>query len=316
MFFQACNAFIAAPLWVLLTKVALVHCRNPERDFPLFKIWGTVGWLLAGVLVSWLALDASATTGKMAGYLRVVIGVAAFMMPETPPVISARKYSLREKLGLGALVLLENRKLKVYFVTTLIFTIPLASFYLYAPKLLMELAAVDRSGFALGVQAWLPGPTAQMTLGQMTEIGALLLMSYLGVRARVRMLVALAMVLGMCRFALFALAGEHELLALMWLGVSLHGLVFTFFSVTGQMFVDRRVPNEMRAQAQALMSLMTSVGAVIGPLVVGQLYRHTAGEDSGQDGWYAWPLFWWVLTGVVFLCLVYFVNGYRDRGSD
>ncbi len=316
LFFQACNAFIGAPMWILLTKVALVHSRNAERDFPLFRIWGTVGWIAAGMLVSWLAMDASATTGKMAGWVRVLIGLAAFMLPRTPPAISKEKPTLREKLGLSALGLLENKKLKVYFITTLLFTIPLASFYLYAPKLLMELAEVDKSSFAICVQSWLPGPSSQMTLGQMTEIGAMLLMSYMGVRAKLKWLVTLAMILGVMRFALFALAGVHEMLALMWLGVALHGFIYTFFSITGQMFVDRQVPNEMRAQAQALMALMASIGGVIGPLAVGQLYKNTADGKLQNTGWSAWPLFWWVLTIAVFLCLVYFVMGYRDEKED
>jgi MFS family permease len=313
MFFQACNVFIAAPLWVLLSKVALVHSRNAERDFPLYTMCGTLGWISAGMVVSWLALDASATSGKLAGYVRLFIGFAAFMLPKTPPVISLQKATLKEKLGLSALDLLKNRKLKVYFITTMLFTIPLASFYLYAPKMLMELAEVDKSSFAIAVQSWLPGPSAQMTLGQMAEIGALLMLSYLGVRVRLKWIVTIAMVLGMMRFGLFALAGEHEMLALIWLGVALHGPIYAFFSVTGKMFVDRQVPNEMRAQAQALMSLMTSVGTVIGPLAVGQLYKNTADENANQEGWNTWPLFWWVLTLAVFLCLVYFLVGYRDE---
>lgn len=313
MFFQSCNAFFGAPLWVLLTKVALVHSRNAERDLPLYTIWGTLGWIAAGLLVSWLALDASVACGKLAAGTRLIVGLAAFMMPKTPPVLSLEVPTLREKLGLGALDLMRNRKLKVYFITTLVFAIPLASFYMYAPKLLMELSAVDRSSVALLVQSWLPRPSAQMTLGQMTEIGALLLLSYMGVRVRLRWIVVLALVLGMVRFALFALAGEHEVLALMWLGVALHGPIYAFFSITGTMFVDRQVPDGMRAQAQALMSLMTSVGGVIGPLAVGRLYKVTAYEEAGRSGWYAWPLFWWVLTVAVFLCLVYFLWGYRDE---
>lgn len=312
MFFQACNVFIAAPLWVLLTKVALVHSRNAERALPLYTLCGTLGWISAGLLVSWFALDASAETGKLAGVVRLVVGVAAFMMPKTPPVLSREKSSWREKLGLSALDLLKHRKLRVYFITVMLFTIPLTSFYMYAPKLLMELSEVDRSAFALSVQDVLSGPSAQMTLGQMAEIGALLLLSYLGARVRIKWIVLISMVLAMLRFAFFALAGEHQLLAWMWLGVALHGPVFAFFSVTGQMFVDRQVPGEMRAQAQALMSLMTSMGGVIGPLTVGRLYKLTADEGSGREGWSTWPLFWWVLAVMVFLCMVFFVYGYRD----
>ena len=316
LFFHGCNALVSGSLWVLVTKVALVHAQNAERDFPLFRIWATIGWIVAGVVVSWLAWDASVTTGKAAGGMRLLAGLAAFMMPRTPPVIRKKKPTVREKLGLGALVLLENRRVRVYFVTTLLFTIPLASFYMYGPKLLMELGELDRSGFAMCVRGWLPGPSSQMTIGQMTEIGAMLLMSYMGVRARLRVLVNIAMVLALLRFGLFALAGEHGMLALMWMGVALHGPIYTFFSITGQMFVDRRVPDEMRAQAQALLSLMSAIGNVMGPLAVGQLYGYTADVDSGRVGWGAWPLFWWVLVVAVLVCLVYFVYGYREREGE
>ena len=230
--------------------------------------------------------------------------------------ISAHKPTVREKLGLGALVLLESQKVKVYFVTTLLFTIPLAAFYMFAPKLLMELSVLDASEFSQSVRSWLPGPSSQMTIGQMTEIGAMLLMSYLGVRARLRVLVNIAMVLALFRFTLFALAGEYSMLSLMWLGVALHGPIYTFFSITGQMFVDRRVPNEMRAQAQALLSLVTSLGNVMGPLAVGQLYRYTVAGETETMSWNAWPLFWWVLTVAILICLIYFVFGYRDREGE
>ena len=316
LFFHGCNALISGPQWVLVTKVALVHARNKQRDFPLFRIWATVGWIVAGILVSWLAWDSSVATGKLAALAKLLTGITALMLPRTPPAVNegTKKSTIKEKLGLGALVLFENRMLKVYFITTLILTIPLAAFYLYTPKLLMELSALDQSDFAIMVQQWLPGPSAQMTLGQMTEIGAMLLMSYLGVRARLRVLVIIAMVLAVLRFALFALAGEHEILALMWLGVALHGPVYTFFSITGQMFVDRRVPEDMRAQAQALLSLMTAFGNILGPLAVGRFYKSTVGQininTQVQSGW---PLFWWVLTIAVVCSLVYFMIGYREK---
>jgi len=316
LFFHGCNALISGPLWVLVTKVALVHARNPERDFPLFRIWATIGWIVAGLVVSWFAWDSSVYAGKLAAGVRLLTGLAAFMMPKTPPTIKNENPTIKEKLGLGALVLLENRMLRVYFVVTLLFTIPLASFYLYAPKLLMELNVVDQSGFATIVKGWLPGPASQMTLGQMTEIGAMLLMSYLGVRARLRVLVMIAMVLAIFRFSLFALAAGNEILALMWLGVALHGPIYTFFSITGQMFVDRRVPNTMRAQAQALLSLMTAFGNIIGPLAIGQLYKITAGKFSTESQQSAWPLFWWILTVVVIVCLAFYAVGYREKQED
>jgi len=115
-------------------------------------------------------------TGKLAALAKLLTGLTALMLPKTPPALNqgTERSTIKEKLGLGALVLLENKMLKVYFITTLVLTIPLAAFYLYTPKLLMELSALDHSSFAVMVQQWLPGPSAQMTLGQMTEIGAML----------------------------------------------------------------------------------------------------------------------------------------------
>ncbi len=311
VFFQGCNALIAGPMWALLAKVALVHSKNPEKDFPLFRLWGTVGWIIAGVLVSFWALDASAEAGKLAAIMRIFIGLAAFMMPRTFPVISGVKPTWAEKLGLSALTLLKDKRFKVYFITLLMLTIPLVSFYMYVPKMLRELALIDKSDFALQVQTWLPGASAQMTLGQMTEVVAMLLMSWWGVRARVKWLVVLALCFGVARFVCFAFAGQYGLLPLLWLGISMHGPCYVFFSITGQMFVDRQVAENMRAQAQALLSLVTSVGGIMGPLMIGLLYHSTADEKA--MGFSGWVNFWWILVGVVIICLVYFTLNYKSR---
>ncbi len=306
VFFQGCNALIAAPMWALLTKVALVNSRNAEHDFPLFRVWGTIGWICAGLVVSYLALDSSVMAGKIAAYVRIFMGLSAFMLPRTPPEVQLKIPNLLDKLGWSAFSLLENRKLRVYFLSALLLALPLASFYLYAPVMLKALAARDQSEFALVVQWFLPGASAQMTLGQFVEIGAMLFLSWVGVRARVKWLMIIAMVFCLFRFALFALAGHFELLSLMWLGIAMHGICYTFFSVTGQMFVDRQVPKNMRAQAQSLMGLLASVGGIIGPLLVGQLFKSTAAHDFAL-----WPIYWWILTVAVLVSVVYFVVGFR-----
>lgn len=311
VFFQGCNALIAAPLWALLTKVALANSTNAERDFPLFHVWGTIGWICAGILVSYLALDYSAMAGKLAAYVRVLLGLAAFMLPRTLPEVQLKIPSLLDKLGWSAFSLLENRKLRVYFMTSLLLGLPLASFYLYTPVMLKGLVERDHSEFALVVQWMLPGVSSQMTLGQFVEIGAMLLLSWLGVRAKVKWLMIIAMVFCLLRFALFALAGQFELLSLIWLGIAMHGICYTFFSVTGRMFVDRQVPKTMRAQAQSLMGLLASVGGIIGPLLVGRLFKFTAANDFAL-----WPMYWWVLTVAVLVSLVYFVVGFRGDKID
>jgi len=99
--FQGMNALISAPMWALLTKVALVHSTDPGRQFPLYRLWGTVGWIVAGVTVSWLSLDSSATSGMAAAMVRVVLACAAFMLPHTKPILGESR-SLSAALGLNA----------------------------------------------------------------------------------------------------------------------------------------------------------------------------------------------------------------------
>lgn len=314
VFMQGCNALISAPMWALLTKIALVNTNDPQKNFPLYRIWGTLGWLFAGVLVSWLALDESALAGKLGAGVRLGLGGLCFMLPSTPPM-GERARSLKEVLGLSAFSLFENRSLRVYFITSMLFAVPLAAHYMYAPMLLKQLEGLGRhEGVVAGALTWLlPGPTAQMSLGQITEIVAMLIMSWLGTRAKVKSLVVVAMVFGFTRFALYAAAGHYGLITLMWLGVSLHGPTYTFFSITGQMFVDCRVSVGVRGQAQALLGLMSgSIGHTAGALSCGLLFSTS---QAGQT-WLGWTVFWSVLALAIVLCLGYFVVGYNQKQAS
>ena len=308
---QGFNALISAPMWALLTKIALVNLPDPQKKFPLYRLWGTVGWIVAGVLVSWLHLDASAEAGKIGAVVRLMLGGICFLLPVTLPKGEKAK-NWKQALGFDAFSLFSDRSLRVYFIAATLFAVPLAAHYMYASRLLNELATLNtQQGLVSDIITWLlPGPTAQMTLGQFTEIAAMLTMSWLGARAKVRPLVIIAMLFGLTRFALYAAAGHYGLISLMWLGVSLHGPTYTFFSITGQMFVDRRVSDGMRGQAQALLGLMGgSIGNTAGALSCGLLFSATG---AGQS-WIAWTLFWSGLTMGIVFCLGYFLAGYRQQ---
>lgn len=311
VFFQGCNALISAPMWALLTKIALVNLADPQKKFPLYRLCGTIGWILAGVLVSWFHLDSSADAGRAGACVRLLLGSICFLLPVTPPK-GVKAKGWRGALGLDAFSLFSDRSLRVYFIASILFAAPLAAHYMYAPTLLKELAELGaQTGRISSAITWLlPGPTAQMTFGQFTEVVALLIMSWLGARAKVKPLVIIAMLFGFTRFVLYAAAGHYGLITLMWLGVSLHGPAYTFFSITGQLFVDRRVSDGMRGQAQALLGLLSgSVGNTIGALSCGLLFSATG---AGQT-WVAWTLFWSGLSVAIVLCIGYFVAGYRQK---
>lgn len=290
--FQILNALIAAPMFALLATVALTHLETPEKSYPLYRVWGTVGWIMAGVTVSWLAWDSSPVVGVAAMFVRILLGVVCFMMPETPPQGKQEgAVRWRRRFGLDAMVLFKDRSMRVFLLTTVFLSIPLAAFYMYTPILLKSLGDLH--------------PTASMTLGQVTEIAAMLMLGGLLSKGRVRWVLVIAVLFAFVRYLLFAYAGWTGGLWWVWLGIAMHGPCYTFYYVTGQMLVNRRVEPGMRNQAQALLGTLSGgLGACSGSLICGWYYGATLGMVNG------WVFFWLGLAAAVFGCGLYFVSGY------
>jgi hypothetical protein len=296
--FQGVNALIAAPMWALLSTVALTHLKNPEKSFPLYRLWGTFGWIIAGVSVSLLSWDISPLAGVAAMFVRVLLGLVCFMMPDTPPQGTLEgNVSWQKYFGLDAVNLFKEKSMRVFLLTTIFLSVPLAAFYMYTPILLRALG--DKH------------PTASMSLGQVTEIVALLMLGGLLVKGRLRWVLVAALTFALARYLLFALGGWTGGLWVVWLGIAMHGPCYTFYYVTGQMLVNRRVDPGMRNQAQALLGTLSGgVGACGGSLFCGWYYSVTIGCFNG------WVFFWLGLATLVLLCGLYFIIGYRSQKTN
>lgn len=293
--FHGVNILISAPMSALLATIALSNLQDPEKSFPLYRLWGTFGWIAAGCLVSWLAWDSSPMAGIAAMGVRFALGVACFMLPDTPPQgVSGQKVSWRKYFGLDALVLFQDKSMRVFLLTTVFLSIPLAAFYMYTPILLRSLGDAH--------------PAASMSLGQVTEVVALLLLGGLLAKGRVRWVLVAALSFAFVRYLLFAIAGWSGSLWWVWLGIAMHGPCFTFYYVTGQMMVNRRVDPKMRNQAQALLGTLSGgVGTCSGSLFCGWYYGATVNLVNG------WLFFWAGLAVIVLACTFYFLSGYRGQ---
>jgi len=298
--FQTMNALISAPMWALLSTVALANLENPERSFPLYRIWGTLGWIFAGLLVSFFSWDTSPIAGMAASGVRVLLGFACFMMPETLPmgikgnVPGVRNW--RRSFGLDALSLFQDKALRVFLITSVFFAIPLAAFYMYTPIHLKELGDGH--------------PVASMTLGQVTEIAAMLMLSGMLAKWRLRWVLLIAIGFALVRYLLFALGGWTEGLVWIWLGIAMHGPCYTFYYLTGQILVSRRVQPEIRSQAQALLGTLTNgIGGLVGSVFCGLYYAKTIGLVNG------WVFFWGGLAAGVLGCGIYFFWRYERSGD-
>lgn len=201
-------------------------------------------------------------------------------------------------MGFDAFGLLRQRDHFVFFVATALLSMPLAAFYMWTPKHLMVLGD--------------PRPTWTMAIGQVSEIVAMLLMVSLMSRFRVKNLLLLALILSSLRYLIFAWADAGGGIAAMWVGVALHGLCYTFYFITAQMYLDRRVPLDMRSQAQGLLSLVSNgVGTLLGTVMVRELYDAMVPRESG--GWF-W--FWMILGGMIAVIAAGFSFVYQGRPQD
>ncbi|MEE4247909.1 MAG: MFS transporter [Kangiellaceae bacterium] len=283
--FQGGNAIISGPMFALIAKVKLTNLPNASKSFPIYSMFGTIGWMLGGLLTSQLGYDCSADAGLVAACIRLGMGALCFLMPATPPTDFASK-GWHARLGLNAFGLLKLRELRVFYIASMLFAIPGVAFFMMVPTMLVDYGSEH--------------PTAQMTFGQMLEIFAMLTLSWLGSRFRVRWFILVGLTLGVLRFALFALAGELDAIAIIWVGIALHGPIYTFMCVTGRMFLDKRVPGTMRGQAQALFQLLVgSVAGIVGAFICEWLYQRADG----------WANYWWILAASAVIPLAYFLIG-------
>lgn len=288
-------SIVSGPTWGVLTTVSLTHLSDGERQFPLVRVGATIGWVVGGLVTSFVLMaDTSPLAGYAAAALRLLLGFAAFALPRTPP-LGRPDGSWKSRLGLGAFSLMKQRDQCVFFLVTGLFSIPLSAFYMYGPEFLK----------ALGDQT----PAGTMTIAQILEIGGMLLLGPILARYRVKTVLVFALVLSVVRFAMSAYAGVTWLIGWHIAGIALHGLSYTFYFVTAQVFLDRRVDPGMRGQAQGLLTMVAGgVGPLAGALLCGWLRGHAVTADGA-----GWDWFWGILAAMIAVCLALFAMMYRGR---
>lgn len=299
-------ALCAAPTTSLASTIVLARLTEATRQFGPIRATATFGWMAGCWVVSALKADASTLAGYAGAIVWLGLGAFTWLLPNVePPALnevpspilthSRRRWwrAWCRRLGLDALSLLAHRDHRVVFLTTALFSMPLAAFYPYTPPHLRELG-LERAS------AW-------MSLGQVSEIATLLGLSFLLARWRLKWILGAGLAVGLMRYWLCALNGTLWVLA----GVFLHGLSFALFFITAQIYVGERVDPAWRARAQALLTLMMSgVGNLIGYLGTGAWFNLCT-----ADGATHWPRFWGGLGAVIALVLVFFLAAYRGRGA-
>src|SRR5919112_3765450 len=286
------------PTLALVNSVSFRQMTNPEKQFPAVRVLGTIGWIVAGVTIGWLAWEQRgqlSQTFRMAAVASLILGVFSFLLPATPPTRHGEKATVRDILGLEAIGLLKNRSYLVFFLSSIAICIPLAFYYNFTNLFLNE----------EGVRS----AAAVQSLGQVSEVLFLLLMPFLLVRLGVKLTLAIGMAAWGLRYVFFSFGDAGSLYWMLLIGIVLHGICYDFFFVAWQIYTDKFAGARFRSAAQGLITLATyGVGILIGSLVAGPIVDRFATADAHD-----WTQIWLIPAGIAAVVLVLFLIFFKDR---
>jgi len=284
------------PTLALTNAISFHNMADPAREFPRVRVLGTIGWIAAGLLIGRLGIEPTATPLQIAAGASVLMALYCLTLPHTPPKSVGQKVSARDILGLDALALLKDRSFAVFIIGSFLLCIPLQFYYAFTNLFLNEIG--------------MPEPASKMTIGQMSEIGFMLVMPVLLVRLGVKKMMLIGMAAWAARYVLFAYGDAGSLVWMLYIGIALHGICYDFFFVTGQIYVDQRADLRIRAAAQGFIAFVTlGVGMYIGAWASGLVVA--AYELTG--GGHGWTEIWLVPAAGAALVLVLFALFFRPQ---
>ena len=287
------------PTLALANSISFRRLDSPERQFPAIRVFGTIGWIIAGLLIGWLGWEAGGALGNtfvMAAIGSGLLGVYAFTLPHTPPEPTGDRVTVRDVLGLDALALLKSRSYLVFFLASILICIPLAFYYNFTNLYLNE----------IGVRS----AAAVQSLGQVSEALFLLIMPLMLKKLGIKRTLLIGMLAWALRCALFAFGDAGSLLWLVIIGLVLHGVCYDFFFVAGQIYTDRFAPKHVRSAAQGLISLATyGVGLLIGSLISGPIVD----AFLAADGTHQWRAIWLIPAALAVGVALFFAALFRER---
>lgn len=295
------------PTLALVNAVSFNQMVDPEKEFSNIRVWGTIGWIIAGLGISYLFHWDSAegvkngllrNTFLMSGIASLVLGLFSFTLPATPPKKSTgEKVSVSQMLGLDALKLLKDKNFLIFFIASILICIPLAFYYQNANSFLADIK-VDN-------------PTGKMTIGQGSEVLFLLCLPIFFKKFGFKWTILVGMLAWALRYTFFAYGNATSLSFLLILGIALHGVCYDFFFVSGQIYTDSKAGERYKSAAQGMITLATyGVGMLIGFYIAGVIsdkYNSPAGHD--------WKMIWLIPAGIAAGVLVFFVLFFRDKNS-
>jgi len=305
------------PTLALVNTITFQNVDDIESDFPKVRLWGTIGWIVAGLVISESffglfpfpvlpGVEEGGSTNiqfKIAAIVSAIYGVFSFALPASPPQGKGEPVDIIKVLGFDALKLMKNPSYLVFAVCSFLVCIPLAFYYARTGEFVGAMAFGNRTG---GV----------MALGQVSEIFFMALVPFFLLRLGVKNMLLVGMVAWAVRYVLFGLFPDSA--AMLVVGIALHGICYDFFFVTGQLYTDRVAPPETRTSAQALVGLLTyGAGMLVGNYVLGYWGDRLELDPSTKEGWMADGRAFWLMPAIFagVIAVVFFLTFWDKTGG-
>jgi len=292
------------PTLALVNSVSFRQLTDPSKQFSKIRVWGTVGWVIAGLVISYvvawdapeaIAQGALKNTFLMAGIASFILGLFSFTLPKTPPASKGDTISISDILGLDALSLLKNRNFLVFFLSSVLICIPLAFYYQLTAQYLTEIGVSNVAG--------------KMTIGQVSEVLFMLLLPIFLGKYGIKKTLLFGMLAWVLRYLLFAYGNEGSLAFMLILGIAMHGICYDFFFVSGQIYTDSKAGAKFKSAAQGMITLATyGVGMLIGFWAAGKIADSYVLGDSHQ-----WQSIWIMPAGFAVAVLILFMVSFKNE---
>jgi nucleoside transporter len=294
------------PTLALVNSVSFNQMKDPAKEFSYVRVFGTIGWIIAGVVISYFFHWDSESgikegmlknTFMMTAIVSAILGVFSFMLPKTPPnVDKGEKVAISSILGLDALKLLKDRNFSIFFVSSVLICIPLAFYYQNTNPFLVEIG--------------MENATAKMTIGQGSEILFLLLLPFFFKKYGIKKTILVGMLAWGIRYVLFAYGNTGEFAFMLLTGIALHGICYDFFFVSGQIYTDSKAGKKYKSAAQGLITLATyGIGMLIGFWVAGKI----TDQYVLAEGPHNWESIWLYPAAFAFLVFILFAVFFKNE---
>jgi nucleoside transporter len=279
------------PTIALSNSVAFNQMTDPGKQFPWIRVFGTAGWIVAGIIIGSLKLEKTASTFHIAAAASVLLGLVSFVLPNTPP-----KGAESRTPGMEAFILFRSKPYVIFFIAAILVCIPLSFYYGFANPFLNELGMTNAA--------------SKMTLGQFSEGLFILAIPFLFNRIGVKNMLLMGMTAWILRYICFAYGGLGDYEWMLYAGIILHGVCYDFFFVTGYMYTEKKAGEKIKNSAQQLFTIATyGVGMLIGTKISGIVVDKYATSPATHD----WRHIWLVPAYIAAAVLIYFILFFREK---